>query len=509
MSYFIKILQFRRTDQPQPVYKAALNLWEAFRYPPIGDAERNVSERVLARAPLDVRLTEFRSPQPIFKAALNLFEAERYASIGDAERNVSPRTEARPRLELRHNQWQPQVGWLPAVVDRQTATWSPAFAPAPSYRMADRASASPRVDPVVTSWIAASITAAPTVAQQWPAIQFGTVQPRTIDTRVLDVRQNWPQVFGTPEDATAPQQVPIWQHALGHERTPDPVRLDVRRQTSADVSWIVATFTTAPTVAQQWPAVLHNLPLSYRSGGRQALDVRQQWPQAFGTPEDATAPQQVPIWQHAIGHERTPERYSLDVRRQTAADISWISATFTTSTVAQQSAVWQHALGRDRMAPGVAFDVRRHGSTSDISWISTTFVVPATVAQQWPAVLLGLQPSYRSGARPSLDVRNYEWAPEQGWVRSSVDRLIAPWAPIWTMQLQAMRSRERARLDLTRAEWAPQFGWLRTSLPLTVAAASAHRMLMVPDTHRALLVPRTGRTLMVPTTTRRRNTEDS
>lgn len=202
--------------------------------------------------------------------------------------------------------------------------------------------------------------------------------------------------------------------------------LDVRgAEWSPQPAWIFTASTPIVTTAQQWPAILANLGLSYRAGDRSRLDVR--------------------------GAEWSPE----DGWRQRLVDSivsTWVPAFASTGGRCAERLPW-----RTDPQPAPA-------------WIFS--VVPtSTVAQQWPAVLLALQPGYRSVDRARLDVRGAEWSPENGWLQRVVESVVSTWAPIFDAEL-GFRSTARASLDVHDYQWAPDAsGWIYPVLPVVASTA--------------------------------------
>lgn len=426
MSYFVKRVSFRRPDQPEPVYTAALSLWEAYRFPPIGDAERN-SVRTGAQGSLDVRLHCDLAPQngwiarvvestvstwaPAFVPSSSRVGARASLELRGADWNPQPawifsavpsgastaqlwpaiqqntglsyRSSDRPKLDVRGSEWSSEDGWRQRVVESVISTWTPAFADT-GGRSADRAPGRPDIQPQ-PAWIFSSVPVGTTTAQQWPAILQGLANSvRTVTGPRVDVRGGWDRgVFGVPvpDDATVDQQVPAWIQASGLSFRSQARKGDVRAvDTAGQQGWIFTNLPSPATTAQLWPAILEGLQPSYRSAERAKLDVRAfEW----GPP----------------------------------------------------------------------------------GWIFATLPVPTTTAQQWPAVLQALQPSYRSEERPRLDVRKYEWSPEFTWPAKVVDGIVAKWAPVFNAEL-GYRSEARRPLNVRDSSWNPELAWQIAYLPI-------------------------------------------
>ncbi len=271
----------------------------------------------------------------------------------------------------------------------------------------------------------------PTPAVYYPALQQASgLSFRSSARDLLDVRLLDPfPPFGVPvPDATVDQQVPAWQQAAGlsYRSRDQSGLLDVRlSEWAAELGWLTVATTPTATDAQLWPAILENAGLSYRSRDRAALDVRlSDWFPEFGwllNVATAAVPSWIPVFD---------------------AEVSF------------------------RTADGPRLDVRYHEWSPERGWIFSAIPVPATVAQQLPAILEGSGLSFRSPERDRLDVRKYEWAAQPGWLASVVDVTVAKWIPIFTSALRAERSRDRAPLNVKNADaWSPEFGWVFPVLP--------------------------------------------
>lgn len=473
MSYFVSVRRFPRPDQPQAVYKGALGtkLWEAPLYAGIGSAQRNASVSPEKRPGLDVRrydwAPEFNFATPVVDATVRT-----WAGIFASElRSECSRDGV--ELNVRQYEWSPAFSWPRPVVDAIVRSWAPIFA---SELRSERSPDRPPLDllrPDWTgppAWIFKNLPAAVTTAQLWPGIlenlgpsyrsgdrpgldvrvpdwapQFGWVQ-RVVDARV----STWTPVFEAalaarspdrpvlelrrsdwaPDDGWVPtivdRVVASWAPALRSDRSDRPLDrplLDGRSQVLAP-GWLVVTFPSGVTVAQSWPALLQALASGQRSGDRARIDVRLEWHvDIFGTPEDANPWQQLPAWLQASGVATylVPIRTGLDLVRPD----------------------WAPSLG----------------------WIAATLASPATLAQRWPAILLALGLSYRSGDRSVLDLRPSGWAPDDGWVPQVVDTTVRSWAGIFAAELRSERAREGGRLDVRHTDWPPAFAWIFTNLP--------------------------------------------
>ncbi len=330
------------------------------------------------------------------------------------------RTAAAPVSNAREST--PESFNLATLVDAQVRTYVPAFDDG------GRTGAAGALDvrayswsPSDASWIQASLSAPPTVAQTAPAWTGASQSFRTASspTRDLFRSQSIPDIFGVPDDWIT--WVPIQDDG---GRLADRARLDVRAYEWTQPAWIGAVVAppTPPTVAQTWPAVLEASGLSYRTLARQSLDVRGY------------------EWAPSVG--------------------SWIAVTLPPlATVAQTWPAILESLGTHyRTAGRPGLDVRNYEWTQP-AWITVNLPAVVTVAQQWPAIYETLGVNYRTGARPALDVRQYDWAPEDAWRARVVDATVAPWAPIFESEAQSFRTGDRDRLDVRRFEWAPPYTW--------------------------------------------------
>jgi hypothetical protein len=231
VSNLFNVRRFLRPDQPQPVYTGALALWEAFLYPPIGDAERN-SVRPPARATLDVRGQEW-APEPAWIQPVVDGIVRTWVGVFEAERQTF-RVTARPALDVRGQDWSPQP-----------------------------------------AWIFTNLPAAVTQAQLWPAILEGVGLSYRSDARaVFDVRTDqyppnaW--IF-TATDAAVARNAPVWAAQAGTFRAGERPRLDVRRpEWAPEFGWVQKA---ADAVIAKWAPVFA-AELGYRSATRPGLDVR-------------------------------------------------------------------------------------------------------------------------------------------------------------------------------------------------------------------------------------------
>lgn len=218
MSTFIVVRHWRRPDQPQPVYKAALTLWEAWFYPPIGDQTRNsfrTRDRVQDR-------TYVLQTAPSFAWISVVLPAVTTAQIWPAVlQGTDPSfvTRARAGLDVR-TVVQPSTAWMGPVVDATVATWAPVFQ---SQRNTFLPPSRPRLDvrttpwrPSESAWIGVNLVAA-TVAQRWPALLLALAPwYRAPGRALLDVRRyDWSPEWGWLQPP-AVVIVPIPPTTLGH-----------------------------------------------------------------------------------------------------------------------------------------------------------------------------------------------------------------------------------------------------------------------------------------------------
>jgi len=134
-------------------------------------------------------------PQSVYTGALALFEADRYVPIGDLQRQ-SYRTADRRIDRTFVQQTVPDFGWVQSVVDGQVSAWRPAVDTelASGVRTASRALLDVRAyewAPSSSSWIYPNLPVPPPTADVlWPAILLGTgLSYRSRDGARLDVRE--------------------------------------------------------------------------------------------------------------------------------------------------------------------------------------------------------------------------------------------------------------------------------------------------------------------------------
>lgn len=95
-------------------------------------------------------------------------------------------------------------------------------------------------------------------------------------------------------------------------------------------------------------------------------------------------------------------------------------------------------------------------------------VVDATV-RTWRPVFDVELGTARVRERPTLDVRGYDWSPEQGWLYPAVDGVTRTWSGVWSTELAGFRSQDGKRLELRRIDWDSD-GWVsQGSVPAIVS----------------------------------------
>lgn len=461
MGTLLSLRSFRRPDQPQPVYPQVVDT-TVRTWAPIWNSELN-NFRTSQRAVLDVRAHEW-SPEFTWVTRVNDAVVQQWGPIFSAELK-GERSSDRTRLLDVRPEWVPAFTWVAPVVESTVRTWSPVFQhELRAERTRDRIALDVRSHEwSAPAWIFSALSPTVTTAQIWPALlealglsyrstdrttldvrrydwsaNFGwsptvvdsvvrtwlpvfdaEVGERTRDHASLDVRgQEWSAWGWLPRVSVDPivsRWAPIWNAELGM-RTPDHAALDVRAYEWSSLAWIFSSLPPSVSIAQQWPALLQALGLSYRSGDRAVLDVRgQEWAPQFGWAErvvESIVSTWSPVWSEQASSFRTPERARLDVRQ-----FEW---------------------------------------TPSLAWIFQNLTA-VTQAQLWPAILQSLGLSYRMADRAALDVRADLWSPESGWVPKVVDGVLSRYAPIFSTELQAFRSTERAKLDVRGHEWSPEF----------------------------------------------------
>ena len=465
MSNLLPLRFFSRPDQPQSVYKGALGttLWEAPLYAAIGDAQCNASF-ISDRGPrLDVSKYDWApefgwvnsSVNDVTKIWSPVWSAELgYRSADGPKLNVSGQdwnpefswpqrvvegsiaplspvwnaelgylSNKRPPLDIRQYEWSPELGWINPAVDSVTRTWGPVWNAELGYRSADgpRLNVSgqdwnpefswpqPIVDSIVRTW-----------SPMWPPPSY-----RSGDRPVLNVSgQDWSPEFSWPQpvvDAIVRTWLPAITSQLTGVYGATRLLLDTRYIDTSSPAWIFVILPAGATVAQMLPAFLQAQAMGLVNA-RSILDVRQWMFQQFGTPEDANPWQQVGIWLLGSG-------------------------------------------ANDRLRAGKTLDLLNFTWGQD-AWITNALPVLLTIAQQWPAIFLGLNSGYRSGDRLALDTR-LEWAPQIGWVPKSADSIIATWSPIWTPP--SYRSADRLVLNVSGQDWSPEFSWTQPIVDASIA----------------------------------------
>lgn len=191
------------------------------------------------------------TPQPVYTGALDLWEAYKYVPIGTATREGSYRTPDRRSDRTYVLQTSPAFSWVASAADAVIATWQPVFAAElRGARTADR----PKLDvrfyewSPQPAWIVSGIPPAVTTAQLWPAFQPQGY--RTAERARLDVRSyEWAPEFtwaARVVDGIVAKWVPAFDARAGY-RTPDRSRLDVRQGTDRPaLAWLYPILPSAP-----------------------------------------------------------------------------------------------------------------------------------------------------------------------------------------------------------------------------------------------------------------------
>lgn len=351
------------------------------------------------------------------------------------------------------------------TVDAVVSLWAPAFAALLACSMTPaRAKLDARYYDAPTYPVRAAQTVDATVRTWIPA--FDADLERTRQRASLDVRRyEWTSeeaawlsgILATPP--TTAQTVPAFQ--TSGIRTPDRPRLDVRSYdwNTDEASWIQATQTVAPTVAQTWPAFQI---LGLRTADRARLDVRRYewavdesaWIQSIPAPGAPSVAQTLPAF-HAAAQFRTPAAQRDVFRAPVIEDVVRVPDDWITWTPIQDHG--------GRTADRARLDVRAY-DWGQPAWITTSFTPPVvTDAQKWPGIVdRGL--SYRTAGRLALDVRAVD-QPAFTWVRPVVDAALAKFVPVFSGEIASFRTGERPRLEVRRYDWAPsESSWVFVNL---------------------------------------------
>jgi len=229
-------------------------------------------------------------------------------------------------------------------------------------------------------WNTGPLTAGPTTAQIWPAIQEGTgTSYMSLGGSKLELRgSEWAPSNGWMFKA-AESQFSLWsavaQGSLATFQTLKATALDVRRYDwSPSPAWILKV---AEVPVPSWVAASQGNLAAFMPSRRGLLDVRlSDW-----APEPA-----------------------------------WIFTNLQAPvTVPQMLPAWLLASGTNyRMSDGVRLDVRSPEWNPSSAWITpvaSAAIVPFT------GVFYPGRVSYRTPDGPRLDVRGYDWAPEvAAWI---------------------------------------------------------------------------------------------
>lgn len=159
----------------------------------------------------------------------------------------------------------------------------------------------------------------------------------------------------------------------------------------------------------------------------------------------------------------TPARAKLDVRSYDwAPQAGWITTNTPPVTIAQQADIWDtggRTIGRRLL------DVRGFEWSPQPAWITVNLPVAGpTDAQIRPALDAALA-SFRTSARPGLDVRPDVWSPAFGVPQDD------PTVWIGAVASTGGRTISRSLLDVRAFEWSPQPAWLLGSAVTAVQQA--------------------------------------
>lgn len=334
-----------------------------------------------------------------------------------------------------------------------------------SFRSRDRAQLDPRFPPQVTSWIFANLPAGPTQAQLWPAINLGQQSWYRVPwkfahpTPIFNATTN---DFGLPvPDATVAQQVPAWR-IVGY-RSPDRPVLDVRTVWSPTAT----QFAPLDALVARWGPVFAAELRGFRALDDPALSLYgQHWATRpawqFGEVDSI-----VRTWGPAFATELKSER-SRDGKQLSLYGQDWFTRPDWLRTVVDSIIrTWIPAITSELRSDrsGEGGKLRLYGQEwLQLAWIFTSIPIIVSTAQMWPAILEALSPGYRSGDRPSLDVRGYEWSPEFGWPQPVVDTTVRRWVGVWQQELGGFRTPDDPKLSVYGQEWSPEIAFILANL---------------------------------------------
>jgi hypothetical protein len=447
-----------RTREPQPIYKLAVDQNVA-RWMPAAAALLACAIPTSAAA----KQPDLRYAQQPSAAILPLGPTPPTAAqIGPAlaETALSARTPHRPLLDIRRYDWSQNVVPASVVIDSVVAKWAPAFSgELASFVPPARPSLDVRRydwDPPESDWLQSTLTA-PTVAQTWPA--FADESARTGARAALDVRlYDWSPAFLSIPRLTDPT-VATWLPAF----TDKSPRTPARAKDARPYEW---TSAFSPPQAEPSGGGGSNQATSTGSVGwfvRRVIE-RTTGPQPvyFATLQGVTPPtvaQTAPAWTSAIQGFRTANKPVLDLfRTASIPNIFGVPDDWITWAPSQDDG------GRTRER--ARLDVRAYEWAPDeASWIAATQAPQATVAQTWPALLEASGLSYRTPARALLDVRGFDWAPAFSWVQPVLTTQLLTWGPAFSSELASFRTADRARLNVLGYEWSPdESSWIAVTL---------------------------------------------
>lgn len=129
------------------------------------------------------------------------------------------------------------------------------------------------------------------------------------------------------------------------------------------------------------------------------------------------------------------------------------------STVKTWIPVFDQQLSSVRTPDGPRLDVRQYDWAPETGWIFKNLV--PTITAQFAPVWAQEAGSFRTGDSPKLDVRSYEWSAES----FAVQLLEAQaWAGTADRQI-SYRTADGLRLDVRTYQWEPEPGWIFVNLP--------------------------------------------
>lgn len=204
-------------------------------------------------------------------------------------------------------------------------------------------------------------------------------------------------------------------------------------------------------------------------GDGPVLDVRSyDWHSEQG-PEITVAANNVirtwvPIWKVERDSFRTDERLRLDPRRYEWAPEDGWRYFATDRAFAPLLPPIRDELKSFRTDAAPLLDVRRPYWGPEDGWLQRT--VDATVGTWAP--IFDAEQSPRTPKEPVLDPRRYDWAPDDGWLYQPSSTTVATYAGIFRNELDSFRTIARPSLDVRRFEWS-EFTWVEKVVEGTVS----------------------------------------